>query len=88
VMVSPEHDRLLLEAADRLVEEYRAKVVAGRVMGAVARARDQIRSGYDALMIDAPPPDEYVSLIDGLARQQLDELNGRIYRQRHALGVG
>jgi hypothetical protein len=87
-MVNPEHDLLLAEATNQLVEEYRDRVVAGRVIGAVTRTRDRLRSGYDALMIDAPPPEEYAALIVGLARQKLDDLNKRIYRQRHAFGVG
>ena len=42
-------------------------------MGAIARAKSHVLDGYHVLDLDAPPPDEFVSLVIGLARQELTD---------------
>jgi len=78
----------LRDATTDLIEEFSSGVPAGKVIGAVGRAKNHVRSGYDVLQFGAPPPDEYVSLIVGLARQELSELVGPVIRRGRALGVG
>jgi hypothetical protein len=68
----------LFDATEELVEDFTAntRISAGRVLAAVARARRYVQSGYAALLIDAPPVDEYVALVIGLARKKLDSVQG------------
>ena len=77
-IASREHDELLRQAAERLAKEYtrNARVSAGRVLAAVARAKRHVLDGYRVLNLDFPPGDEYVALVIGLARQELDNVHG------------
>jgi hypothetical protein len=73
-----EHERLLREATQHLVEDYtaNARVSAGRVLAAVVRAKRRVLDGRRVLNLDAPPADEYISLVIGLAHQELDNVQG------------
>ena len=78
-----DHDRLLRETIEHLVEDYtaNARVSAGRVLAAVTRAKRHVLDGYGVLNLDAPPADEYIALVGGLARQELDNVHGPIIRR-------
>jgi hypothetical protein len=68
---SPAASAALLATIDELVSEYVDKASAGRVLDAVARSRIHVEDGL-RVVGHLPPEDEYVSLIAGLARQELD----------------
>lgn len=70
-LAGPHDDRLLIDGAETLIAEFCPPLVVGRVMGAVDRARSRVLDGYRVLNLDAPPSDEFVSLVIGLARQEL-----------------
>ena len=82
-----EHRQLLLQATEALVVDYAPTTVAGVVIAAVARAKCHVRDGYTACGLHAPPADEYVSLIIGLARHELNERNGARERRGRPIGM-
>jgi hypothetical protein len=87
-MTDERYNELLLEATTRLIDEFSSRIQVGRIVGAIGRAKSHVRSGYRLLVITAPPPDEYVSLVVGLARQELFDLVGPRIRAGRALGLG
>jgi len=71
-IAGPRYDQMLVEGTEILVAEFCPPLVVGRVIGAIARATSHVLDGYRVLNLDAPSPDEFVSLVIGLARQELE----------------
>jgi hypothetical protein len=84
ILTSREPDHLLRESTEHLVEDYtpNTRVSVGRVLAAVDRAKRHVLDGYRVLNLDAPSGDEYVALVVGLARQELDNVRGSINSAR------
>jgi hypothetical protein len=64
-------DNLLLDAASRLVREYRDGLRERRIRSALAHARSHVRDGFATCGLELPPDDEYVVLVIGLACREL-----------------
>jgi hypothetical protein len=64
-------ESLLRTATEDLIRAHRADLTAGAVIAAVARAKLHVDSGFAVIHLEPPPPDEYVVLVIGLARQEL-----------------
>jgi hypothetical protein len=62
--------KLLLLATEDLVRAQNTHT-AQEVIEAVARARTRVGAGYAISALSPPPSDEYVSLVIGMARQDL-----------------
>jgi hypothetical protein len=67
----PDYDELLRAATESLIKQSDRQVAAGQVIAAVTRAKLRVRRGYAAYDFEPPPPDEYVALVAGLAKQDL-----------------
>jgi len=88
ILTSREHNDLLRNATEQLVGDYtpNTRVSAGRVLAAVARAKRYVLDGYRVLNLDTPPADEYVALVVGLARQELNNVHGSVVRRGRPVG--
>ena len=78
---------LLIDAVEALIAEFCPPLVIGRVTGAVARAKHHVRNGFAVLNLELPPPDELVSLVIGLARQELAAIDGPMDRRGRPIGI-
>ncbi len=67
-----DRETLLLDAVQNLVDTYEDRCDAALVLDALARAKIHIRDGFSVLALDVPPADEYVTLVVGLATQELE----------------
>jgi hypothetical protein len=67
-----DRDRALREAAQRLTRDYTGRMPSGQVLAAVARAKVHVRDGLGVVRLPLPPTDEYLALVVGLARQELE----------------
>jgi hypothetical protein len=66
-----DYDDLLREATEQLIRQRDHDVAAGQIIAAVARAKIRVRHNFAAYDFEPPPPDEYVALVAGLAKQDL-----------------
>jgi hypothetical protein len=64
------HARSMLDATDRLIHDF-PDAPAGRVIAAMAKAKVQVRDVSAGNGIYPPPTEDYVSLIENLARHEL-----------------
>jgi hypothetical protein len=67
-----EYQRPLAVATEELISTSTYGVAPGQILSAVARAKIHVGRGYGLLDLEPPPADEYVSLVIGLAKQELE----------------
>lgn len=87
ILTGPEYEEMLHHAVGSLFDYYGNEIAAARVQAAIDRARRHVRAEYAALTIAAPPPQEFVDLVIGLARQELDEINAGAERRSRPVDV-
>jgi hypothetical protein len=64
-------DSALIDGVEQLLADYRGIVADEGVLAAVARSQVQVRDRLGVLGVEMPAPDEYASVVVGLARQEL-----------------